>query len=127
MSATVPIYRRYVNHFTPHTLECSDGDRAQSWLRLYPDGEDPFYNSYGRLKYKGFPCVCFVGDSNIVHLSNHSAGGSFPTRVQDFLEDACYVGVGGLTWWKCKDELNGIFDSDVKLKRYGNNGKPSIS
>ena len=119
MSDHIPIYRRHRNRFTPYVYECSQEDFQIGSDILYPANDDPYFAKYGRLKSYGYPQICFVGDSNVVHLKRASTDRHLPQRVWDFLKPASYVGVGGLTWWKCENELHGKFSSRDKFRRYG--------
>ncbi len=44
---------------------------------------------------------------------------SLPNYHQKFISKSQFVAIGGLKWWTCRDNLNGIGLSDAKKEDYG--------
>ena len=91
------------------------------WNRLNPQGShDCYYKSFGNLYHWSFPTVALLGSSHITHLERMKNDKELPQRTRDFLANCHFLGVGGLCWWKTVNELNGIFTTESKRKKYGN-------
>ena len=95
----VPIYSRFNNPRTKHTLICDDNDILLGYERML----DPHFlvcqsNAYG----------CY---SNWGYVS---------TRVRNFMSNSNHVAVGGLKYWSATNDLNGWITDDEKRSKYGN-------
>ena len=117
----VPIYRRFASYRVHDRHVITDDDLKTGWARLNPQGSnDCYYKSYGNLYHWQFPSVALLGSSHVTHIDRMKNDAELPQRTRDFLSNCSFLGVGGLCWWKCVNELNGIFTSTYKKEKYGN-------
>ncbi len=117
----VPIYRRFATYRVHDKLDVSDDDLIMGWERLNPQGSrDCYYKSFGNLYHWTFPQIALIGSSHVEHLDKMKNDFEFPQRTRDLLSHCSFLGVGGLCWWKCVNELNGIFKNSYKKEKYGN-------
>ena len=117
----IPIYRRYKYDRQRETvIRCKEDDDI-AWDRLNCVGkEDCYYQSYGSLFHWGYPRIMIVGSSHVKNMAVARMNGNLPERCYRFIRGAQLLGVGGLMWWRCSTELNGVFVSKSKGDNYGN-------
>ena len=116
----VPIYQRVVNPRTKHILVYTLDDIAQANERVwFNDDEARLKNAIPWQSTHTPRPVLFIGDSHATHLKSLNQAQSLPNYHRKFLSVSHYVAIGGLKWWTCKDNLNGIGLSDAKKDDYG--------
>ncbi len=112
----VPIYQRVVNPRRQHPLVYTLDDIA---LASFNDDEARLKNAIPWQRANNPRPVLFIGDSHATHLKTMKIACSLPNYHQKFLRESYYVAIGGLKWWTCKNNLNGIGLSDAKQEDYG--------
>ena len=116
----IPIYRRFNNPMTRHTLPVSYEDIIFGYERLLdPHCLVNLSNVYGCYEHWGSPKIAFVGDSSMSRLLYFRYDGHIPTRVRSFLDKSYFIAVGGLKYWTAYDDLNGHIANYDKWTKYG--------
>ena len=72
------------------------------------------------MDYNNPPCITYIGSSHVRHMGKLKLDQTTTEAVASLLTNSHFVGVGGLKWCTCADELNGIFKSSTKARKYGN-------
>ncbi len=116
----VPIYRRSRIYLEHRARIINENDAKFADERLQPPKEsNRFARSFDIMADIGPPKVTYVGSSHVHHLMEMKFSESLPEHTRTFLSKSAFVGCGGLKFWSCKDELNGVFTSQYKLEKYG--------
>ena len=88
-----------------------------------PEDKNIYYQSYGSLSNWGYPNITFVGSSHVHHLETAKNAMAFSKHSADMVMKSKFLGISGLTWWKCSTELHGSFTNKEKFDTYGNTWK----
>ena len=116
----VPIYQRVVNPRISHPLVYTLEDIAQANDRVwFNDDEARLKNAIPWQSTNQPRPVLFIGDSHATHLKSLKVAATLPNYHKKFLSASHFVAIGGLKWWTCRDNLNGIGLSDAKKDEFG--------
>ncbi len=126
----LPIYRRHAPRVRRPIHWCTRFDIEDAWGKLNPVyGLDHAHPGYALAEQLGVPHMVFIGSSHVHHLADLIR---FPVyhpetyntvlhyKAHHFVREAQFIGVGGLKWWTMDDELHGVFTSNRKREKYGN-------
>ena len=119
--STLPIYRRHIVRAPRPHFVCTEKDQRDAWENIHPT----FSFSRARCGFelaKQFhkPKILFIGDSNMHHLSCIQFDTKLFHESREFICELKFVACGGVKWWSAEEELNGVFQSQAKADKYGN-------
>ena len=136
-NAKIPIFSIHNPKFDRPELYLGETDEELAWLHLNPNPHK-LRGAYQLLNTRCPPFLTFIGSSHVFHLSGiynkeplhyrelHNIGrmnvhkcGGLPENHRRFLQNASFVSCSGLKWSSAMQELNGIFQSYDKWKKYG--------
>ncbi len=121
---TAPIFKRHIQRAPRPSFICTEQDRKDAWHNIHP----VYAMSRARCGFSmanriGYPKMLFVGDSNMYHLSTIQHDKNLYHDARNFISKSNFVSCGGLKWWSAEAELNGVFQSQEKATKYGNQWK----